>query len=158
MQRWLRRVRGAIGMGLAWGVAWAVVGSVPRWLFGFNTDAPLSLVFGVLGFMAGVVFFGLLVLTEGHRSFDELSLRRFAGWGTLGGVLLAAIFAKAASLEWGDVLMIVPTFAVACAACAAGSLALARRAVLRELVDSRGVQADAELTDSAKRQLHRGGS
>ena len=147
VQSWLRRIRGAIGMGLAWGVAWGAVGSVPRWLFGFNTDAPLPLIFGVLGFLAGVAFFGLLMLTERHRSFDELSVPRFAGWGTLSGLLLSAVFAKAASLAWGDVLVIAPTFAAACAVCATGSLVLARRAVGRDLLDGRGQGADAELTD-----------
>lgn len=63
MGKWLRRVRGVIGIGVTWVVAWALVGSVPRWLFGFNTDVPFPLVFGVLGFVAGVIFSGLLMLT-----------------------------------------------------------------------------------------------
>jgi hypothetical protein len=46
----------------------------------------------------------------------------------VGGVLLSAIFTRIASLGAGDVLVIAPTFALACAACASGSLALARRA------------------------------
>jgi len=139
MQKWLRRVRGAIGMGLAWGAAWAVAGSIPRWVLGFNPDAPFPIIFGVLGFIAGVIFFVLLVLTEGRRSFDEMSIPRFAAWGALGGMLLSALFARAASLGWGDILVIAPTFAVACAVCASGTLALARRAVWRELSDnSRG--------------------
>ncbi|HJQ22526.1 MAG TPA: hypothetical protein VKA60_01335, partial [Blastocatellia bacterium] len=104
-------------------------------------------IFGVLGFLAGVAFFGLLMLTERHRSFDELSVPRFAGWGTLSGLLLSAIFAKAASLAWGDVLVIAPTFAAACAVCATGSLVLARRAEARELLDGRGASPALELTD-----------
>ena len=86
MQKWLRRIRGAIGMGLTWGVGWAAVGSVPRWLFGFNTDAPFPIIFGVLGFIAGVIFSGLLMLTEGRRGFDQMRLSRFAAWGAVGGV------------------------------------------------------------------------
>jgi len=133
MQKWLRRVRGAIGIGVSWAVAWSAVGLVPRWVFGVNTDAPFPLVFGVLGFFAGVMFGGLLVLTEGRRRFDQMSLPRFAGWGALGGLLLSALFARAASLGWGDVLVIAPTFAIACSACASGSLAVARRALRRDL-------------------------
>src|ERR1041385_3793739 len=124
MKNWVRRIRGAIGMGVAWGIAWGAVGSIPRWLFGFNTDVPFPIVFGALGFIAGIIFFALLVLTEGRRNFDQLTLPRFAAWGAVGGILLSAIFSRIASLGAGDVLVIAPTFALACAACASGSLAL----------------------------------
>src|SRR3954470_16951019 len=123
MGKLLRRIRGSLGMGLMWAVAWGFVGGLPRWVFGVNTDAPLGLVFGVLGFFAGVVFSGVLLLTERRRSFDQLSLPRFAGWGALGGLLLSALFARAASLGLGDILAVVPAFAVASAVCAFGSLA-----------------------------------
>jgi hypothetical protein len=153
MGKWLRRIRGTVGMGLTWAVAWSAAGLVPRWVFGFNTDAPFPLIFGVLGFIAGVIFSGLLMLTEGRRGFDEMKLSRFAAWGAVGGVLLSAIFTRAASLGAGDVLVIAPTFAVACAVCASGSLALARRAKMRELPDFRGGTAEGELADHKKRQL-----
>jgi len=125
-------------MGLVWGAAWAVVGSLPRWVFGFNTDAPFPIIFGVLGFVAGFIFSGLVVLAERRRSFDQISLPRFAGWGAIGGLVLSGVFAKAASLGWGDVLAIVPTFALASAICASGSLALARRARRQALSDVAG--------------------
>jgi hypothetical protein len=147
MGKWLRRIRGAIGMGFTWGAAWSVVGMIPRWVFGFNADAPFPIIFGVLGFFAGVSFSGLLVLTERRRGFEQMSLPRFAGWGAMGGLLLSAVFAKAASLGWQDVLMIAPTFALASAVCASGSLAIARHAQGRETV------AEAELTDHAKQKL-----
>jgi hypothetical protein len=153
MQKWVRRIRGAIGMGLTWGAAWSVAGLIPRWVFGFNADVPFPIVFGALGFVAGVVFSGLLVLFERRRTFDQMSLPRFAAWGAMGGFLLSAIFARAASLGPGDVLAIAPTFAAACAACASGSLALARRAASRELLDIRRDSAEARLTDHQKRKL-----
>ena len=153
MGKWMRRIRGAIGMGLTWAVAWAAVGSMPRWLFGFNPDVPFPVVFGVLGFIAGLIFSGLLMLTEGRRGFDQLTLPRFAAWGAVGGVLLSAIFTRAASLGWADALAITPTFAVACAISASGSLALARRARMRELPDVRGDSAEVALTNSEKRRL-----
>jgi hypothetical protein len=156
MGMWLRRIRGAIGMGITWAAAWFVAGSVPRWVFGVNTDAPLPLVFGVFGLMAGIVFSAVLALTEGRRSFDEMSLPRFAGWGAIGGLVLSAIFAKAASLGWGDVLALAPTLAVASAISASGSLAMARRAVRKELPDSRGTEV--QLTDSEKRKSLGGGN
>lgn len=153
MRKWLRRIRGAIGMGFTWAAAWGVAGTVPRWLLGINADVPFPLVFGVLGFIAGVAFSAVLMLTEGRRRFDQMSVPRFAGWGAVGGLLLAAVFAKAASLGWGDVLAIAPTFALASAICAAGSLALARHVGQRELPSIRGDAAELEFTDHEKRKL-----
>jgi hypothetical protein len=119
-------------MGFTWAAAWFAAGLVPRWVFGFNANVPFPLVFGVFGFIAGITFSGLLVLTEGRRRFDQMSLPRFAG-----GVPRAAFCYRPSSPRpppWpGDVLMIAPTFALACAVCASGSLAAARRAARREL-------------------------
>src|SRR5689334_9934619 len=129
MRKWLRRIRGAIGMGFIWGAAWSAVGFIPRWVLGIDSDLPFPLLFGGLGFIAGVTFAGLLVLTQGRRRLDRMSLRRFAGWGAMGGLLLSALFVRGASLGWGEVLAISTTFALASAACASGSLAVARRAV-----------------------------
>ena len=127
-------------MGVTWAVAWSAAGAVPRWVFGVNTDAPLPLVFGLFGFIAGVVFSTVIALAEGRRSFDQMSLPRFAGWGAVGGLLLSAVVARIGSLGWGDVLALAPTLAVVSAVCASGSLALARRAVRRELSDSRDAE------------------
>ena len=153
MRKSLRRIRGAIGMGLTWGAAWCAAGIMLAVVTRFKADAPFPLIFGVLGFIAGVIFSAILALTEGRRRFDEMSLPRFAVWGATGGLLLSAVFAKAASLGWGDVLAIAPTFAVACAVCASGSLAVARRAGPRELPDIRGDIVAAELTDHETRKL-----
>jgi peptidoglycan/LPS O-acetylase OafA/YrhL len=153
MRKSLRRIRGAIGMGLTWGAAWCAGGIMLAVVTRFKADAPFPLIFGVLGFIAGVIFSAILALTEGRRRFDQMSLPRFAVWGATGGLLLSAVFAKAASLGWGDVLAIAPTFAVACAVCASGSLAVARRAGPRELPDIRGDIAAAELTDHETRKL-----
>jgi hypothetical protein len=90
MRKWLRRIRGALGMGFTWAAAWFAVGSVPRWVFGVSTDLPLPLL------------------------------------------------VRGASLGWGEVLAISTTFALASAVSASGSLALARRAVGRELPDALG--------------------
>jgi hypothetical protein len=153
MGKWARRIRGAIGMGFTWAAAWFLVGLLPRWVLGFNPDVPFPIVFGALGFIAGVTFSSLLVMTEGRRNFDQMSLRRFAGWGAIGGVLLSAFFAKTASLGWGDLLALAPTLAVASAVCASGSLALARRAQSLELHDDNEEAAGAEIADHDTQKL-----
>jgi hypothetical protein len=157
MRNWPRRIGGAIGMGLTWAAAWGVAGMVPRWLFGFNTDVPFPLVFSVLGFIAGVIFSAVLALFERRRELDQMTLPRFAGWGAISGLLLSALFARAASLGAADVFVIAPTFAVACAVCASGSLALAKRAETRELQSGREVASEGKLTERKKQKLTSGG-
>ena len=155
MRKWLRRVRGAIGMGFTWAAACFAVGFVPRWVLGINGDLPFPLLFGGLGFIAGVTFSGLLALTEGRRRFDEMSMPRITALGATGGLLLSALFMKGTSPGVGEMLAIPATFALASAACAAGSLALARRAAMAELPGSRD---DTELADHEKPNLLGGGA
>lgn len=133
MPKWMRYVRGAIGMGLVWGVAFALAGFIPRWVLGLESDLPFPILFGGLGFLAGVIFSGLLILTARRRTFEQMSLPRFVISGAAGGLLLSALFVNGAGYAGGAVLAICSTFAFASAACAAGSLLLARRATQREL-------------------------
>jgi hypothetical protein len=141
MRKWLRRIRGAIGMGLTWAVAWFVAGLILLLVVGVGAaDVPFPLFFALLGFLAGVTFSGVLGIVEGRRRFDQLSLPRFAGWGGVGGLLLSVVFAAALG---GDAFMVLgPIFALSGAGCAAGSLALARKADKRELLD-----ADADVPE-----------
>jgi len=71
MKKWLRRIRGAIGMGLAWAAAWGGAGTIMMLGFllvtGSRPDAPFPLMFGAFGFVAGVIFSGVLGLVEGRR-------------------------------------------------------------------------------------------
>jgi hypothetical protein len=137
MTQWLRRIRSALGIGLTWAAAWGGAGTLVMLGFllrtGSRPDPPFPLMFGGAGFAAGVLFSGLLVLVEGRRRFDQMSLLRFAAWGTAVGFLLSATFVLAVSLA-GDpaflwnLVVLGPIFAVAAAGSAAGSLALARRA------------------------------
>ena len=123
-------------MGLTWAVAWSGAGIVVAAALRFQADAPFPIVFGVLGFFSGVMFSTVFALTEGRsRRFDQMSVPRFAGWGAVGGALLAALFSSVVGLGWGDMLVVVPTFAVASAVCASGTLALAKRAASPQLPD-----------------------
>jgi hypothetical protein len=157
MGKWLRRIRGAVGMGFTWAAAWASVGFIPRWVFGLNSDLPFPILFAGLGFIAGVTFSGLLALTEGRRRFDQMSLPRFAVWGAVGGLLLSALFLRGTSPGWVEVVGISSTFVFASAVCASGSLALARRAQSRELSDGRSDFAETELTEHDEGKLLGGG-
>ena len=78
MKKWLRRVRGAIGMGLTWAVAWFGAGMIM--LLGLllvtgstGADVPYPLGFGAFGFVAGVTFYGVLGLAEGRRRIDQIA-------------------------------------------------------------------------------------
>jgi hypothetical protein len=135
MKKWLRRIRGAIGVGLTWAAAWFGAGMMLLLVVGFGAaDVPFPLFFGLLGFLAGVTFSGILGILAGRRRFDEMSLPRFAGWGALGGLLLSGGVVLAAGPE-GEFLVLGPVFALAGAVSAAGTLALARRSEARALPD-----------------------
>jgi len=123
----------------------------------FDVDLPFALLFAPLGFFAGIIFSGILVVMEGGRGFDRMSLSRFAGWGAVSGLLLSGIFVVGAALRgagvWGEFLVFGPALTMASAVCAAGSLALARRAERRELPGPGEDPAEAELTEDEKREL-----
>lgn len=157
MKNWGRRIRGAIKMGLIWGAAGFVAGTVLARVPGYSSDLPFAFLFAPLGFVTGIIFSGILVVIEGRRRFDRMSLSRFAGWGAVSGLLLSGIFVVGAALRgaslWGEFLVFGPALAVSSAVCAAGSLALARRAERREISGARSESAEAELTEDEKREL-----
>jgi len=126
-------------MGLTWAVAWFAAGMALLLVVGPDAaDVPFPLGCGMLGFFAGATFSGVLGLVEGRRRFDQLSIPRFAGWGAVGGLLFSGIFVLAAGLGVGVLVVLAPVFALSSAACAAGSLALARNAEGPALLDAGG--------------------
>jgi len=157
MKKWGRRIRGAIGMGLTWGAVGFGAGILLARVPGFYSDLPFALLFAPLGFFAGIIFSGILVVIEGGRGFDRMSLSRFTGWGAVSGLLLSGIFVVGAALRgealWGEFLVFGPVLAMAGAVCAAVSLALARRAERRELLGPSGDPAEVALTEDEKREL-----
>ena len=168
MSLWLRRLRGAVGMGLTWAAAWFGAGMMMMVGFLLTTgstgaDVPYPLGFGALGFFAGVTFSGVLGLVEGRRSFDQMSLPRFAGWGAVGGFLLSTAFVLVVALSDGitflsNLVVLGPVFSAAGAVCASGSLALARRAADRGSLDSgEGVGEGGLEKDEARELIGEGG-
>lgn len=168
MKKWQRRIRGAIKMGLTWGFAWFAAGMVI--MLGSllatgstGADIPYPIGFGMLGFLAGVTFSGFLVIGEGRRRFDQMSLPRFAGWGAIGGGLFAVIFVFAVA-AYGEgaaflqnLVFLGPLFAAIGAGSATGLLALARMAEDRELRDAGADVGEARLADDEAQGLLRGG-
>jgi hypothetical protein len=133
---------------LTWAAAWAVFGvligvasklmpGLPWWDSFFEVfDAPLP-AFAVPGFVGGVFFSMVLGIAGRRHRFRDLSLRRFAAWGALGGLLLilfpfALVAVGLASREgssigtWQILATMGPPFILLSAASAAGSLKLAR--------------------------------
>ncbi len=113
--------------------------------------------FAIMGFIGGAAFSVVLGIAEGRRRFDEMSLPRFAGWVAVGGLLIMALVLAVSTSAPGVTLPFVLVAGVVGAlmgaGCAAGSLALARRADDRELLEHGADVADIGLTEAEKREL-----
>jgi hypothetical protein len=134
MMRLLKLLRGAIGMGVTWALAWFGAGMILGPIIGGTDDVPVPVGFAILGFLSGITFSGVLTLVAGRRRLDEMSLGRFAGWGALGGLVLSGMLWVTAG-PGGESLLLFPVFALAGAGSAAGTLALARKAETPRLLE-----------------------
>ena len=160
MKKWLRRIRGALGMGLTWAAGWSVVGALQGLVFGalnggavFFVNSVLS--FALLGLIGGSAFSVVLGIAGRRRTFDDLSLPRFTGWGALSALLMfvptAALFGVQLLTPWA---LVTTALVVGLGAgSAAGSLALARRADDRELLDAGAELAEIGLTEEERAEL-----
>jgi len=167
MKKWLRRIRGAVGMGLTWavvgflaGIGIEVIHNIWPNPIGSAVDIwPAVLAYP--GFFGGVAFSTVLGIAGRRRRFDELSLPGVAAWGAVGGLVVSLIPAAMVAIGlatpniplWQITLALLGPFSLGGAIAACGSLALARMAEDRELlVDSRDV-ADVGLTEKEEREL-----
>jgi len=156
MNKWLRRIRGAVGMGVTWAAGWAPIGAITGWVTGVFLGFPLGIVtvnyavmFGVLGFLGGTIFSTVLSLGEGRRRFHQLSLSRFVGWGALGGLLLGGLAVTAGLLGPGFTIVdavIAGVTTLMGAGSAAGTLVIARAADSQASLEEGEDVAHAELT------------
>ena len=174
MKKWLRRIRGAVGLGLTWAVGWALFGvligvtsvllpGLPWWDLFFEVfDAPLPAL-AIPGFVGGALFSTVLGIAGRRRRFDELSLPRFGAWGAVGGLLLSLVpvamtaVGLASAAPGVDVWLITAAIsgpmALLSAVSATGSLALARMAEDRELLEASEDVAEVGLTEGEVQEL-----
>ena len=167
MKKLLKRIRGAVGLGLTWAAAWFGAGVIllsaalvielvvgtPAVGRGLVAVFAGSVLIAVAGFIGGVIFSGVLGIAEGRHRFDEMSLPRFAAWGAVGGLLLSGLLLSSSwPLAFVDVV-IAGVVTLLSAGSAAGSLALARRADDQELLESGEDVADIGLTEQETQQL-----
>jgi len=136
----LRKLRGALGIGLSWAVIWALFGlSIGFAILYFDPasidqgEDPLNMarIIGTVGFMCGLVFAGVLAFAERHTKLRDMSLWRAAFWGAIGGAALPLLTTMNDQIALNTVPLgvISATFAVA----------LARRAARREVQEAESV-------------------
>jgi hypothetical protein len=153
MKKLLRRIRGAVGMGLTWALVWAPV-AVLIGLF-VDPDGSMDEMWPAIGaypgFLGGVVFSIVLAIAARRRRLEDLSLPRVAAWGAAAGLLVGALpFTIGEPTTdrpvWLLATVVIGTITLLSAVSAAGSLALARRAQNRALRDA-GIAPQRELID-----------
>jgi hypothetical protein len=135
MKQLWRRARAALGMGLLWGAAGALGGGLIELILNILPGSDLFLgvdiwpaALAIPGFLAGVLFSVILLITERRRRFDELSIPRISVWGAITGALLGVVV--------GLPLIVVVPMTLISGASAATSLALARMGTKRESIAS----------------------
>ncbi len=144
MKKFLRRIRGLLGVGVTWGGLWSVIGAVFGLVHGWvqpeiwtwsNPVFGWAVGMGMYGFVSGVAFGGLLSLREGRRTLADLSLRRVALWGVLGAAAVPPLFGVLGLFEVGttvvDIVQAVFLTGFLGGTFAPTSVAIARRAELQ---------------------------
>lgn len=145
---WARRLRGIVGTALVWAVAWTVGGvavtigallarTSPSTLrFWITALTSASVIWTIWGGVSGAAFASVLAIAERRRRVADLSMRRVAAWGALGGAavpaaiaLLVAADPYASSDRGGYIMLSVSLIAssVFGAICSGGTLWLARQ-------------------------------
>ena len=131
MGAFLKRCRGALGIGVTWGAAWAAIFAAVALIIGLVDpdsidpgEGPIRVagIGAVFGLVSGAGFGVLLSVAEGRKAIRDLSLSRAALWGALG----TAAFPLLTPVDNSMLLIVCPIGA----ALAAASVAVAKRAEL----------------------------
>ena len=103
MKKWMSGIRGAILMVVLWVIGWGLgFGGIMEAFVdpdGKIGDIWLTML-AVPGFLGGIIFSALLLVTERGTSFDKINLFHFALWGAATGIVLGFLTIPA---EIGDV-------------------------------------------------------
>ena len=155
---WLRRIRGAVLMGLTWALVWAPIAV----LIGMVVDPDGSMeemwpaVGTYPGFLGGVVFSVVLAIAARRRRLEELSLGGVAAWGALAGLVVGSLpfIVGDATSElpvWLLPTVVVGSLTLLSAGSAAATLALARRGQKPGFLGHGAHRAEVELTEGEGR-------
>jgi hypothetical protein len=127
-----RRLRGVLGIGLAWGLIWAaifatlsaVVGAVRPQVIDAG-EGPLDVwpVGAMVGLVSGIAFGILLGLAENHRAIPAIPPGRAALWGIVGSAVFPLLTGRP-----DQVFVLCPIGAVL----ALASILIARKAAPRD--------------------------
>lgn len=152
----MQRVRGVLGTALTWSVVWLPVGVVMA-LIALNAGGnviclycppfwdwfPLFVLSWTMwGAVSGGVFAIVLMIAERRRCMAELSFTRTALWGAVGSLSLPAALMVRDAIHSGVLiegrLVLLPVVLIAGlgAACAAGTLRIARQPSVQQLPPS----------------------
>jgi hypothetical protein len=133
-----RRLRGILGLSLAWGIAWIPLGMIvavaESMAYGRSVDIGRLLAnaprVALIGAVCGFVFSLILAGLERRRTFDNLSAARTAIWG-IGAALIIptlAVIADPFGFTVQGAGIGAAVFGILGGVSAAATLAIARRA------------------------------
>jgi hypothetical protein len=140
-----RRLRGMLGMGITWAVGWTIVMFMIGTMIGIvDPDSidpgeepwRMAGIIALVGFLSGAAFAAIFASAERRRKIRELSVLRSAFWGALGGAVLPLL----TSMNDSVLSTTMPLGALF----AASTVAIARRAALRESDALEVLSADDE--------------
>lgn len=137
MKKWLRRIRGAILMGMTWAILWMPAGLLIGSIVDPDgtMDEPWILVGTLPGFLAGVAFSVVLGIAASRRRLDELSVAKVGAWGAVAGLMIGSLPFVIGDYNPGLPralpFVVLGSITALSAVSAAGSLLLARKSERR---------------------------
>jgi hypothetical protein len=152
MKDWLKRIRGALVMGLVWGFGWGCVGGAIEAASNIGIHLPwFSLIdmwpqtLAIPGLLSGAVFSVVLRIAAGRRRFEELSVPKFSVWGALAGALAGGLLVTVLGAGLGFAVLITSLTTLLSAVSGSATLVIARKAEQRELLDAGADAAEVGL-------------
>jgi hypothetical protein len=152
MTKLLQKARGLLGVGITWGTLWAGIGAGIGFVIGLvrpevwqwtNPIFEWAAGMGLYGLVSGIGFGTLLTLREGRKTLSDLSIRRTAVWGLIGGAVVPILFGAAGLFPAGttqlDILGAIGVTGFLGGTFASTSVAIAKRAELTSGGESKGL-------------------